>query len=99
MYETLLALMKDASGDGAVVARALRELRDGRNGEFVDHALKALRDLPDSPQSVQLLRMAVAEPRMLERLTDPGFLTVPDAIQIARRLQSMDATTDIRLLR
>jgi HEAT repeat protein len=99
MYETLLALMKDASGDGAVASRALRELRDGRNGEFVDQALKALRDLPESPQSVQLLRMAVADPRTLERLTDPGFLTAPDAIQIARRLQSLDATTDIRLLR
>jgi hypothetical protein len=92
-------LVNDPSGDGAAPARASRELRETQNGDFLDQSLKALRDLAGSGESAKLARMAVADPRTFDRLIDPGFFNLADAIGVARRLQAVDATTDIRLLR
>jgi hypothetical protein len=78
---------------------AVSALDGGRHGEFVDQALQAIRDLPDSPKSTHLIRVLMGDPHTFERLTDPGFLTGLDAIRIAARMQEIDPSLDVRLLR
>lgn len=99
MYDTLVALVDGFRRQPVTAARALRELRDGQRCEFLDDALRALRDLPESVESTHLLRLALADPRVLERIADPDFLNVSEAIRLVGRMQSVDPATEARFVR
>ncbi len=99
MSKAFTTAVEDLSREPNVASPGMSASRDEKKAQSLDQALIALRDMPDSPASTRLLQQAVADPGILERFTDPGFLTGPEAIALAARMQAIDPGTDVRFLR
>ncbi len=80
-------------------SKALRELVRTGNGTFSVHALALIKAAPDAPGCNYLLTLLSAEAAFLERLCDPAAISPAEALEIARRIQKLDARFDSRVLR
>ncbi len=90
--------MEEYGRQPGAAARAIRELLDGNDAQCLE-AIESVLDLPDSPARDRLMRLLMADDCALTRLTNPGFLPLPEAVSLVGRMQSLDSTVDVRLLR
>ncbi|HYL74136.1 MAG TPA: HEAT repeat domain-containing protein [Bryobacteraceae bacterium] len=79
--------------------KALRDMVKTGNGTFSVHALALIKAAPEAPGCNYLLTLLSAEAAFLDKLCDPAVISPAEALEIARRIQKLDANFDARVLR
>ena len=98
MEQDVSGLMEEYARQPGAAAKAIRELCDGNDAQCLE-AIESIVNLPDSPARDRLMRLLMADECALARFTDPGFLPLAEAVSLAGRMQLLDSTVDVRLLR
>lgn len=99
MESEIEQLLEGFETNPLAASKALRELGKTGNGTFSEQALALIKAAPDAPGCNYLLTLLSAEAAFLERLCDPAVISPADALEIARRIQKLDARFDSRVLR
>src|SRR5689334_20559311 len=99
MESQIEQLVEGFESNPLAASKALRELVKTGNGTLSVHALALIKAAPDAPGCNYLLTLLSAEAAFLEMLCDPAVIAPADALEVAKRIQKLDARFDSRVLR
>jgi HEAT repeat protein len=99
MHSRLSQLVDQFAHNPPVAGKAMREMLESDGSTFTQQALALLKTVSADPGSNYVLTLLLRDASLLSKLCDPDLFSLTEATEIARRLQKLDPSFDVRIIK
>jgi HEAT repeats len=99
MQSHLRLLIDQFAQNPPLAGKAMREMVESDGNTFTQQALNLLKTVPVGPGSNYILTLLLRDTSFLSKLSDPGLFSLPEATEIAKRVQKLDPSFDVRIVK
>jgi len=99
MHSRLSQLVDQFAHNPPLAGKAMREMLESDDGTFTQQALALLKTVSVDPGSNYVLTLLLRDAAFLSKLCDPDLFSLAEATEIARRLQKLDPSFDVRIIK
>ncbi|HEY6393610.1 MAG TPA: HEAT repeat domain-containing protein [Bryobacteraceae bacterium] len=82
-----------------LAGKAMRDMVESDGSTFTQQALGLLKTVPAGPGSNYILALLLRDASFLSKLSDPDLFSLPEATEIAKRVQKLDPSFDVRIVK
>jgi len=99
MHSRLSQLVDQFAHNPPLAGKAMREMLESDGSTFTQQALALLKTVSVDPGSNYVLTLLLRDAAFLSKLCDPDLFSLAEATEIARRLQKLDPSFDVRIIK
>jgi hypothetical protein len=99
MQAHLRLLVDQFAQNPPLAGKAMREMVESDGNTFTQQALNLLKKVPVGPGSNYILTLLLRDTSFLSKLSDPDLFSLAEATEIAKRVQRLDPSFDVRIVK
>jgi len=99
MQSHLQLLVDQFAQNPPLAGKAMRDMVESDGNTFTQQALGLLKTVPVGPGTNYILALLLRDPSFLSKLSDPDLFSLPEATEIAKRVQKLDPSFDVRIVK
>jgi HEAT repeat protein len=99
MQSHLQLLVDQFAQNPPLAGKAMRDMVESDGNTFTQQALGLLKTVPVGPGTNYILALLLRDTSFLSKLSDPDLFSLPEATEIAKRVQKLDPSFDVRIVK
>lgn len=99
MQAHLQLLVDQFAQNPPLAGKAMRDMVESDGNTFTQQALGLLKTVPVGPGTNYILALLLRDTSFLSKLSDPDLFSLPEATEIAKRVQKLDPSFDVRIVK